>query len=696
MKIRAISRRLGKWVSVGIYAVLVYLSQSAAESVTIENILDLTVFGHCNINLKKFGEDQRTVDLTEKIILVQQKLRKEYALITIDNATRMAPMVSPSVSLFEECVLHVIVGIIAYDEYRLDMFLSSSNYTYSLTPFSTYILIPFSFQMNAHVRFPHLTVLLLPVRVFYLLVPTLPDDNVDLYTRPYILVCAHCHWSNFLNKMAVNSDLAYISSLNFSSSWLKNDVQIEDQYYEDTYDITGCDQVPWSDIAEPVGSSRRSLCNDLFAFMDVLVRSGDPNSTLSLRNQGDPSDKRFSGHLNKRYLSEPYFDDAASAWFVNVAIGKLHFCDCNPKSRDEMLQAWVKPFGRSVWLGLGITFILLSLAIGTKLRLDMGCVKKKRTNDFTVSFMVVAGICLRQEGASIGNRYLLLLSSFCMGVVLSLYENSVTSELVVPPPKFEHNLSSLLMVAGSKVIYTGQGSTTNSDLMELELEAQKWNIRYSMDQFQMNNDLAVRGLPIENGTSLSYFAFVSALESKYRLYEFKHRYNKCHCYIVKHEFRQREVYMFFELFLRHRLASISNILQANGIVSFFFEKHRRFAYSRFIIELTLGLQKQKHHSRFYVREETMMDLIELNNLLFILVIFGSMVFLAVSIFTFNQIDWVTLFFYCKSSVSKYLHAIRTVNYVRLANHIFINGLVRRVLKAGAIGKSISRVCSRKV
>jgi hypothetical protein len=696
MKMPSISKMLQNWVLILLYANSIFSSHSAAEKARIENIFDLTVFGHCNINLKRFRDDQRSVDVTEEIIHVQQKLRKNYALTSIDNATRILPMVSPSVSLFEECVLHVIVGINPYDVYRLDMFLSTSNYTYSLTPFSTYILIPYSFQMRAKVRFPLLPVLLLPVRVFYLLVPTLPNDDINLYERPYILVCAHCRWSYYISGMAVNSDLAYISSFNFSSSWSRNDIQTVDQFYEDTYDMTGCDQGPWRDFSEPVGSSRRSLCNDLFAFMDVLVRCVHPNVTLSLRNESDFSDEGFSGYLDQAYLRGPHYEYAASSWFINVAIGKIHFCDCNPKSRTELVHAWVKPFGRSVWLGLVITFLVLSLIVATRLRIGKENAKKSRVEDISTSIIAVSGLYLRQEGGKVGSRYLLLLTSFCIGVILSLYENSVTSELVVPPPKFEYTLSDLLLTGESKVIYTGTDSPENPDLTELKFEAKKWNISYSKDQFQLNNDLHVRGSPIENGTSLSYFAFFSALESEYRLHEYKHRYNKCHCYTVKHDFRQREIYFIFELFLRNRFVSISNILRENGVASFFFEKHRKYAYKRFINGLRLRLEKQNHHSRFYLREETRMDLIELNNLLFILAIFGSMVFLTVHIFILNQMDWVTLFLYCKNSVSQFLLAIRSVNYVKLANHVFINGFVKGALKAGAIGKSISKVCSRKV
>jgi hypothetical protein len=144
MKMRSIIRRLVNWVSLSTYAIWIHPSLSAADSVTIENILDLSVFGTCNINFKKFREDQRTVHLTETLILVQQKLRKDYALTSVENATGYLPMVSPVIGLFEGCVLHVIVGIVPsdrIDEMRLDVYMLTNPYTYTLAPFSTYILI---------------------------------------------------------------------------------------------------------------------------------------------------------------------------------------------------------------------------------------------------------------------------------------------------------------------------------------------------------------------------------------------------------------------------------------------------------------------------------------------------------------------------------------------------------------------------
>jgi hypothetical protein len=132
---------LGKVLSVVIFTISIHVSQAVAENVTIEKILDLSVFGNCNIYLKRFRDDQGTVDLTEKLILVQQELRKEYALTCIDNATRILPIATPTVSLFEGCVLHIIVGIVPYHLMRLHTFMVINNYTYSSTPFSTYILI---------------------------------------------------------------------------------------------------------------------------------------------------------------------------------------------------------------------------------------------------------------------------------------------------------------------------------------------------------------------------------------------------------------------------------------------------------------------------------------------------------------------------------------------------------------------------
>jgi hypothetical protein len=170
-------------VSIIIYTILIYVPKCSAEKVTVENILDLSVFGPCNINLKWFRELQFTTDFVETILVVQQKRRKDYALTTIDNATRRVPMVSPMIGLFEGCVLNIIVGLVPNDLIRQDQFMNQNNYTYSSTPFSTYILIPYTYKANENVIPPRYPMLYLPVRVFYLLVPIFPDDDVNLYTH---------------------------------------------------------------------------------------------------------------------------------------------------------------------------------------------------------------------------------------------------------------------------------------------------------------------------------------------------------------------------------------------------------------------------------------------------------------------------------------------------------------------------------
>jgi hypothetical protein len=451
-----ISKLSEKLASILIYMILNFSSQSASGSVTIEKILDLTVFGTCNINFKWFREHQIIVDIVGKIIRVQQKLRKDYALTTIDNATRRVPMVSPTIGLFEGCVLNIIVGLFEYDMIRHDQFMIQNNYTYSSNPFSTYILIPFTYRANENVISPRFTMLHLPVRVFYLLLPTSQNDDLDLYTHQYVLVCVPCGESSWAKRMAVNLELAYISSLNFSSSWIQNDVQFISKLKEG--DKTGCDGAPWMANRE---------CNSESALWAVLVRSVEANLTLSAKYKINPYGNRILGYVDTSYIVNPIFENAASYWFGDVAIGRLLFCDCNPKSQNGMLSAWIAPFGLYVWLGLVTIFLLLSLTIGVKLKVGKRYAKKSGFKDCIVPILTIAGLYLRQQGSNVGKQGLVILSSFCIGVVLSLYENSVTSKLVVPPPLFEHNFSSLLMSAEAKVIYTRTNLSWNENHVEL-------------------------------------------------------------------------------------------------------------------------------------------------------------------------------------------------------------------------------------
>jgi hypothetical protein len=386
--------------------------------------------------------------------------------------------------------------------------------------------------------------------------------------------------------------------------------------------------------------------------MDVLLRSVQQNLTLSAKYERDIRNYRFTGYLNYQMLILPSFSEAAASWFEGITIGVLYFCDCDSKSQERILKAWVTPFDESVWLHLVITFLILSLTVAVKLRFYNGFTKS-RVNDFFLSFITVAGIYLRQEGAIVGSPRLLLLTSFCIGVIISLYENTVTSELVVPPPKYEHNLSSLLMAAGAKVIYSGAEPAMNADLIELQTETQKWNIKYSENQLELNNKLHDEYLPLKNRTRLSYFGFYSAVERDLRFRKTKLINNKCHCYIVQHEFRQIEGCFVFKLFLRNRFTSTLNILRENGIVSFFLQNHRKYTNNRFLTKLRQRLKDTNYHSDFFVREELSIELIQLANLYFIIVIFGVNAILAVNIFAWNQMDWLGLFVYCKGLVSKH-------------------------------------------
>jgi hypothetical protein len=337
-------------------------------------------------------------------------------------------------------------------------------------------------------------------------------------------------------------------------------------------------------------------------------------------------------------------------------------------------------------------FLLLNLLVGVKLQVGKLNSKSSSVKDFVAPILAIAGIFLRQEGTKIRNQSLLLLTSFCVGVILLLYENCVTSKLVVPPPKLEHNFSGLLMAAGSKVIYTGEDSPTSLELIELETEALKWNITYLKAQFQCNGELHRRKPPLENGTILSYFGFYSALDNDRLLRTLKLLNNKCHCYIVNHAFRHVHAYIFVLLFQRKRFISVLNILRETGIFSFFNERIRKHSRDILFTKLSWWLENDIVHSDFFVHEESgIIRVIKFENLKFILVIFGGMEFLAVNIFILKEIGLRVSYVYCKVIVLKCWRAIWSVNYARLANRLCSFNFIRKTFKVvrGSLLKTFS-------
>jgi hypothetical protein len=349
-----------------------------------------------------------------------------------------------------------------------------------------------------------------------------------------------------------------------------------------------------------------------------------------------------------------------------------------------MLNAWVTPFSRSVWLGLVITYLLLSVTVGAQLQAGKICGNKASPDDYTVPFITVAGLFLRQEGANVECQSLLTLTSLFIGIILSQYENYVTSELVVPPPKFEHNLSSLMMSAGVKLIYSGSEIAINADPIELQTQLRKWSITYSKEQLELNNGLYRLGLPLFNGTRLAYFGYYSAAEIDLRLRFLKLVNNKCYCYIVKHTFRPRETYITFELFLRNRFASIANVLRQSGIIQLFSESFYNYEIARGRIQLRRRLEKSANHLDFFVSEgPRLAEIIKLENLHFIFVLFGGMVFVAVNTFMLEQVNWLSLWDNCK-------HSIRSGNCFSLTTDF---SLLSLKIEAQAIRNTIKKIFS---
>jgi hypothetical protein len=429
---------------------------------------DLSVFGSCVLHIKRFREEAQFLDLTS-VVIQDQFTNREYPLFSIYNGSDMTSQIQPARNVHEECSLNVMIGIYPSDADQLYNFMFTSGYTFNSNPRSIFIIV-----LGSHTRSLYLlwSTVRLPISIFVLNVPSSTDiiDSAGLNTPMDLLyVCIRCGVTReFINKDNIKT-IRLISDTTYERKWLNSRLTLQAITSSGGGDITLCETYIWKMWRAPLGHNQRRMyryCTKSFAFTDLLARSVHPNVTVLVRKTVDILKDRFVGFFNYGFWGlnteiGPLL--TSSVYFHAPGFSSFLYCHNEKHFADITLRSWINCFSPGVWA--------LFFGVMISVQVCIMCLQQaKEQCGFSViccirSMLDVFGIIFRQ-----GNCKCVILSIFSLGImiVLSLFENNLTSYLIAPKVQREHTLADLVVGLGYRVLYDGDSASFKGHLPYLE------------------------------------------------------------------------------------------------------------------------------------------------------------------------------------------------------------------------------------
>jgi hypothetical protein len=526
---------------------------------------DLSMFGSCVVHVKRFRDTVVFKDLTSIIIFAQ--VTRRYILFTVTNASSVSPQIQPLGSVREDCSLNVVMGIFPTDSLPLYYFMFGSGYTFNSNPFSIYIIVvgpsaaPVLVQPSS---------VILPASILVLKIPTNPFDAVALNLEPrFLYICIRCSVS--VQVVLDNTNIRSISDLSYESNWVNSKLVLQGIVLGVMGDIRWCEKYLWEMWLSRVGHSSRNVykyCGKSFAFTDILARSVHHNLSVFLTTGPDLSQVGFSGcfFYGLWVTGTPIEPWRSSGVYFHVpASSTITYCDCERGLETISFWSWLNCFDGDIWTCI---FIVTAL-IHSYVILQHYFISRKCNLHLYISFGVdVIGIVIRQ-----GSCKFCIIALFSIGIfiVSTLFENSLTSGLIVSTAERELQLSELIE-SGYRILYTGNSIAFGSQLVYVKKLFNLSNVYLREENLQLLTTEAWDDPQSFSTRKLAYFAFVTpaGAESARQTIQSKVSYSSdCSCRIIGNKALSFPIYSSYLHQLKFRIFHVRELLLQAGIDNLF-------------------------------------------------------------------------------------------------------------------------------
>jgi hypothetical protein len=424
---------------------------------------DLTVFGPCVIHIKQFSDKITSIDLTSRIIS-STSVNGGYNFFSIFNGTHLYPQIQPVAGIREKCTVNVIIDFNAIHYQRLVLFMDANRYTFNSKPLSVYVLV----VRTSYIAIYPSTVTF-PTSIFVLKAPhNLMDTTAMESNKLFLFFCMFC--AKHIQSISSSTDIRILNDTHYQSKWLFPQQYIQALmtiYTSTTRDISNGETLIWQrwlasyiDRQDPVLRG----CRRSHAFFDLLARRVQGNLAVYLETDLFALRDGYTGHIAEAVYSNDTFmhpSFGSNAYFHLFASGTIFYCNCDRLSERSSINKWVNCLPTNLWgFLIGLVMLMLCLNIGQDIfRTGTLCVK-----DVCILFVDLIAIILRQ-----GDNRSTIIIVFCLTVfvISNVYENGLTSEIIVPEEKSIFDLKQLIS-SGYRILYPGGKQSDNRFASQLE------------------------------------------------------------------------------------------------------------------------------------------------------------------------------------------------------------------------------------
>jgi hypothetical protein len=233
------------------------------------------------------------------------------------------------------------------------------------------------------------------------------EGNLGLTTRPPILVekinwptksdCLQTRW-NADEYGVVGGDLGHCQTTDFLMIHVVHDLRFQYVYDQD---------IQYKQMYPPLENTRG------WVFLN----------------------KFFGGNL-KNDLNYIFYDHYTGRSYIKVSRSHFIYCEFDiPREQDMSFLAWLSPFRMQVWFVFAATIFGTSVCLSMQDIIVAGCQGSKSflesATKMGAGLFTIVGIVLRQDPDNM-STVLRTTFAFAIMVYTSVYENTVTSELIVP------------------------------------------------------------------------------------------------------------------------------------------------------------------------------------------------------------------------------------------------------------------------
>jgi hypothetical protein len=339
---------------------------------------------------------------------------------------------------------------------------------------------------------------------------------------------------------------------------------------------------------------------------------------------------------------------AECMYLMEKSLLTAFYCDFNPpRNLQVKFAALWEPFGVKVWLNVGCTWFILILVLVfvgkcnrfTTIRLRFSY--QEYADKFLLEALRVTRCILRQDESD--RRPVLILFCFAMIVTTSLYENIITSKLIVPDVELVHSNVADLYDAGYKfsisipLWYFRQA--VESYVKRIGRVGLVDKMRYSLEDggaFNIDSvaDMSLRKSYVGHGTLRSW---------KYQTKYLKVKGFPQKCQIVTDPISESLDFITFGSFLTHEHMRMMSLLRDHGFMAWWIELEEYFEDMMFHI-LSREKEVKVKRSSNYISN---LNLVPIFTVWFSFLVFSTFVFL----FEWIQFDCVLIWIRSKILIS---------------------------------------------